>query len=488
MNRIHRYLYWNMGYHIEHHMFPLVPYHALPKLHELIKADTPAPYNGLLEAYREIIPALLRQAKDPTYYVQRQIPAPTNREKISAASQVITVEGKPVVDGWIEMCDSNLLQKEDVLRFDHDQKSYAIYRSADGKFYATDGICTHGNAHLADGMVKGTLIECAKHNGRFDIRDGSPQRLPVCVGLKTYAVREIHGKLLFDLTSAGGHGVTAPATTFTFRVVSNEHVAIFIKELELEPDNDSPQLDYQPGDYLQFDIPVYAERSLQNVEVKPPFVSVWQAQHVFACVANNPTPCRRNYSLATNPAKDRQLRFNVRLATPPRGANCNAGSGSSYVFSLKPGDTVTAIGPFGEFHLKDTEREMVYLGGGAGMAPLRSHLSYLLETRKTSSRVSYWYGARSLQELFYEDYFGALAKQNENFTFHVALSEPQPEDHWKSHTGFIHEVLKREYLDLHPDPKSIEYFLCGPPAMTQAATVMLKNLGVPPTQIACDEF
>ena len=488
MNWINRYLYWNMGYHIEHHMFPLVPYHALPKLHELIKADMPTPYHGLLEAYREIIPALLRQSQDPTYYVQRQLPPPAPDVDLSAGNLVLSGAGKPIVDGWIEVGDSALLLKEDVVRFDHDQKTYAVYRTADGKLCATDGLCTHGNAHLADGLVKGTLIECAKHNGRFDVRDGSPQRLPVCVGLKTYTVRERDGKLLLDLNSAGGYGVTAPATTYTFRVVSNDNVATFIKELVLEPASASPQFDYQPGDYVQLDIPVYAERSLQNVEVTPPYVNAWQAQHVFECVSANPAPCRRNYSLATNPAKDKQLRFNIRIATPPRGVKCNAGTGSSYVFGLKPGDNVTAIGPFGEFHIKDTGREMIYLGGGAGMAPLRSHLSYLLETQQTSSRVSFWYGARSLQEMFYEDYFEGLAKQYHNFTFHVALSEPQPEDHWTSYTGFIHEVLKREYLDAHPDPKSIDYFLCGPPAMIHAATTMLKNLGVPPTQIAFDEF
>jgi MocE subfamily Rieske [2Fe-2S] domain protein len=488
MNPIHRYLYWNMGYHVEHHMFPLVPYHALPKLHALVKADMPAPYHGLLEAYREIIPTLLRQARDATYYVKRQLPMPGDRTALGAASQAITAESKPVVEGWIEMCDSNLLQREDVLRFDHNQKTYAIYRTADGQCYATDGLCTHGNAHLADGMVKGTLIECAKHNGRFEIRDGSPRRLPVCVGLKTYAVRESNGKLQLDLTSASGYGVTAPAIPYTFRVVSNDHVATFIKELVLELDSTSPKLDYQPGDYLQFDIPVYEERSLQTIGVQTPYAAVWQAQHVFDHRAGNPGPCRRNYSLASNPAIDKHLRFNIRLATPPRGVKCNAGSGSSYVFSLKPGDILTAIGPFGEFHVKETEREMVYLGGGAGMAPLRAHLSYLLETRKTSGLVSYWYGARSLQEMFYQDYFEDLAQQNENFSFHLALSEPLPEDRWQSHTGFIHEVLKREYLDAHPNPQSIAYFLCGPPAMIQAATVMLKNLGVPPTQIAYDEF
>ena len=488
MNWLHRYLYWNMGYHLEHHMFPLVPYHALPQLHELIKADCPAAYNGLFEAYREIIPALLRQAKDPTYFVQRQLPAPANRAVETAVPQAITAEGKPVVDGWIEVCDNNLLLKEDVIRFDHDHKTYAIYRDADGQCYATEGICTHGNAHLAEGFVKGTLIECAKHNGRFDIRDGSPQRLPVCVGLKTYTVLDKHGKLQLDLTSAAGYGVTAPATTYTFRVISNENVATFIKELVLELDNASPQLNYQPGDNMQIDIPAYAEQSLRNIDVKAPYTDIWQAQQVFEHVANNPVPCRRNYSLATNPAKDKQLRFNVRLATPPRGVMCNSGTGSSYVFSLKPGDIVTAIGPFGEFHIKHTEREMIYLGGGAGMAPLRAHLSSLLETQKISNRVSYWYGARSLQEMFYQDYLEYLAEHNDNFTFHVALSEPRPEDQWQSYTGFIHEVLKREYLDSHPDPKQIEYFLCGPPAMIQAATVMLKNLGVPPTQIAYDEF
>jgi Na+-transporting NADH:ubiquinone oxidoreductase subunit F len=488
MNPIHRYLYWNMGYHLEHHMFPLVPYHALPKLHELIKADTPVPYSGLLEAYREIIPTLLRQAKDPTHYVKRQLPPSINQVAVSETARVIVSSECPILDGWMEVCESHLLRKEDVLRFDHDQKTYAIYRTADSKFYATDGLCTHGNAHLADGMVKGTLIECSKHNGRFDIRDGSPQRLPVCVGLKTYPVRESHGKLLVDLTSAGGYGVTRAAATLTFRVVSNLNVATFIKELVLEPAGGSALPEYQPGDYMQIDIPVYAERSLRGIDPGPAHEAIWRAQQVFDLVAANSTPCHRNYSLASNPASDKTLRFNVRLATPPRGMASLAGTGSSYVFGLKPGDIVTAIGPFGEFHIKETGREMVYLGGGAGMAPLRSHLSYWFETRGTSVRVSYWYGARSRQELFYQDYFDELAGKNENFSFYVALSEPLPEDHWNSHTGFIHEVLKQEYLASHPDPKSIEYFLCGPPAMIKAATTMLAELGVNPTQVAFDEF
>ncbi|MEY4223048.1 MAG: NADH:ubiquinone reductase ((+)-transporting) subunit, partial [Chloroflexota bacterium] len=228
--------------------------------------------------------------------------------------------------------------------------------------------------------------------------------------------------------------------------------------------------------------------SLRTIAVEQPFAQAWQNHHVFDFVASNPIPCRRNYSFATNPAADQQLRFNVRIATPPRGQEAPAGTGSTYVFGLKPGDTVTAIGPFGEFHIKDSERELVYLGGGAGMAPLRSHLAYLLETQKSMRRISYWYGARSKQEIFYQEYFDDLAQKNDNFSFHIALSEPQASDDWQSYTGFIHEVLKQEYLDKHPDPTLVDYFVCGPPGMVQAATKMLKEFGVPTAQIAFDEF
>ena len=488
MNRLNRYLYWNMNYHVEHHMFPLVPYHALPKLHALVKPDMPKPYNGLLEAYREIIPAMLRQRKDPAYVVKRVIPTPTYPAEAPPIAQALTAAGKPVVNGWVEVCPVGLLLKEDVVRFDHDDHTYAIYRTTDNKYYATDGICTHGNAHLADGMVKGNLIECPKHNGRFDIRDGSAQRMPVCVPLKTYDVREHKGQLLLDLKSAKGLGVTAPAVTYTFRVVSNANVATFIKELVLELDPASLHLAYKPGMYMQFDIPAYAQRTLANVAVQQPYAEVWKAQHVHEFETSNAMPCRRNYSFATNPAKDKQLRFNVRIATPPRGQQCHAGVGSSFMFGLKPGDKVTAIGPFGEFQIKPGEREMVYLGGGAGMAPLRSHLSHLLETQNSPRKISFWYGARSRQEMFYEDYFEELARKHTNFSFNVALSEPQPGDDWTSHTGFIHEVLLDEYLEKHPDPRQIDFYLCGPPAMIKAGTEMLKELGVAPSQISFDEF
>ncbi|HEX9117935.1 MAG TPA: fatty acid desaturase [Anaerolineae bacterium] len=500
MNRVHRYLYWNMGYHIEHHLFPLVPYHALPRLHALIRTDLPAPYEGLLAAYREIIPTLLRQRTDAAYYVHRELPAARPEAPAPAEAQAaglrFTGEGKDVADGWIEICEGRVLGPEDVLRFDHAGRTYAVYRLHDGKVYATEGACTHGNAHLADGLVKGTLIECPKHNGRFDVRDGSPQRPPVCVGLKTYAVAERDGKLRLNLLSAAGAGSAELATVYAFRVVSNEQVAAFIKELVLERDPGSPAFVYQPGDYIQLDIPAYPERTLAGVAVPAAFAAAWQAQGVFALAAANPLACRRNYSLASNPAADRDLRFNVRLALPPAhaagsagaGSSFPAGAGSSYVFGLQPGDRVTAIGPLGSFHIRENGREMVYLGGGAGMAPLRSHLSYLFETQQTGRRVSFWYGARSLQESLYRAYFEDLARQRPNFTFHMALSAPRPEDGWTGATGYIHEVLKREYLDGHPDPKQIDYYLCGPLPMIRAAGKMLTDLGVPPAQILSDEF
>jgi Na+-transporting NADH:ubiquinone oxidoreductase subunit F len=487
MNFVNRYLYWNMNYHVEHHMFPLVPYHKLPRLHEIVRPDMPVPYKNLWIAWREIIPAVLRQVKDPAYFVKRKLPTPTIRAEAPSTAHVFTAKGK-AVSGWIEISASSFLECEDVIRFDHEQKTYAIYRLADGSLHATDGICTHGNTHLADGLVKGRLIECPKHNGRFDVTDGSPQRQPVCVALKTYKVREHDGKIFLDLASAGGCGAARKDNTYKFRVVSNENVAMFIKELVLEAEPDSPPLHYQPGDYLQFDIPAYDEISFHEIAVAPPFAEVWKKQRVFDFHSENSAPVRRNYSLATNPACDKQLRFNVRIATPPRGQDCPAGAGSAYIHRLKPGDAVTAVGPFGNFHIRPGNAEMVYVGGGAGMAPLRSHLSHLFETINTTRRVSFWYGARSRQEAFYRDYFESLAHRFRNFCFHLALSEPLPADQWTGPTGFIHDVLRENYLKDHAAPAAIEFYLCGPPVMVRAAAKMLDDLNVPACQIAFDEF
>jgi len=183
-------------------MFPLVPYHNLPRLHELVKPDMPAPYPSLFAAWRELVPAVLRQVKDPTYYVERKLPTPTLSADPPAGPRIFTAKGR-VVDGWVEVCVAGFLKPEDVIRFDHEQKTYAIYRTLDGRLCATDGLCTHGRAHLAEGFVKGNLVECPKHNGRFDFTNGSPQRKPACVALQTFPAREHDGKIFLQLTPLG---------------------------------------------------------------------------------------------------------------------------------------------------------------------------------------------------------------------------------------------------------------------------------------------
>ena len=484
MHPIHRYLYWNMNYHVEHHMFPLVPYHALPRLHEEVKRDCPAPYPGLLSAWLEIIPAVLRQVKDPAWHVKRRLPEPMERRaEVSNSSTA-----NPDAGGWVEVCAASLLGAEDVLRFDHGRKTYALVRDANGLLYATDGICTHGNTHLSNGLVKGKIIECPKHNGRFHLADGSPARAPVCRGLATYPLAERNGKLVLNVAGAGGAGKSEPQAV-TFRVLSNTNVATFIKELVLEPVDPDLKVVFTPGDYMQIDIPAYRAIRFRDFEIAEPYASVWEAHHLFELVASNAENGRRNnYSLASNQQMERTLRFNVRIAVPPAGQDCPPGAGSSYVFHLKPGDMVSAIGPFGDFHIRPTQKEMVYIGGGAGMAPLRSHISHLFETEKTARKVSFWYGARSRQELYYLDYFQEIAKSHPNFKFSAALSAPLPDDRWNGLTGFIHEAVLENYLRTHGNPAAVEFYLCGPPMMIKACTKMLSGLGVSPGQISFDEF
>lgn len=484
MNWLHRYLYWNMNYHVEHHMFPLVPYHALPQLHEAVKADCPVPYSGLFEAWREIVPTVFRQVKDPAYHVKRKLPGASVPQVIESTLS----EANPDVDGWIEVCASADLSPADIVRFDHGRKTFALVRAADGRLYATDGICTHGNTHLADGLVKDDIIECPKHNGRFHLVDGSPARAPICRGLATYPLEERNGRLHLNIFKVGGVGARTQKS-YQLRVVSNQNVATFIKELVLEPIDSTDVPEFSPGDYLQIDIPVYEEIRFSDFDIAEPYAQVWRQQHLFDLVARNPGPVRRNnYSIASNRHNEQILRFNVRIATPPPGQDCLPGVGSSYIFNLKSGDTVMAIGSFGDFHIKPTHKEMVYIGGGAGMAPLRAHLSALLESEKSARRISFWYGARSRQELFYLDYFEALMKGHANFAFRAALSAPLPEDNWTGLEGFIHEVVLENYLRKHETPKAIEFYLCGPPMMIKACSKMLAALGVMPRQIACDEF
>ena len=272
-------------------------------------------------------------------------------------------------------------------------------------------------------------------------------------------------------------------------VESNENVATFIKELVLNlPEGEN--LKFEAGGYIQIDIPEYHNLTFSDFDIEKEYHPDWDQYKIWDLVANNEEPVFRAYSMANHPAEGNRVMLNVRIATPPPPLWNEAppGLASSYIFNLKPGDKVTVSGPYGEFFIKDTQREMVYIGGGAGMAPMRSHLFHLFQTLKTGRQVSFWYGARSVREMFYDEHFKDIEKKFPNFTYNVALSEPMDEDNWSGHKGFIHQVLHDEYLMKHDDPTEIEFYMCGPPPMINACDSMLDSLGVDKEMIAYDSF
>ena len=291
--------------------------------------------------------------------------------------------------------------------------------------------------------------------------------------------------------------IEVPAEVFSVRrweceVVSNENVATFIKELVLKlPEGEI--LDFESGGFIQIQVPPF-ECSFREFDVDERFHEDWDRFNVWNLRTVNRDPVFRAYSMANHPAEGNMMMLNIRIATPPvdratgTWEKVNPGVVSSYTFKLKPGDKVTISGPYGEFFIQDTDREMVYIGGGAGMAPLRSHIFHLFHTLQTKRKVSYWYGARSSKELFYEEHFLDIEKHFPNFSWHVAMSEPLPEDNWTGHTGFIHQVVLDEYLSRHPAPEDVEYYLCGPPMMLQAVLRMLDDLGVEEEMIRFDDF
>lgn len=275
-------------------------------------------------------------------------------------------------------------------------------------------------------------------------------------------------------------------------VVSNDNVATFIKEFVVKlPEGES--LDFKSGGYIQIDVPA-VEVDFKDISVDKKFRDDWDKFNMWDLKMKNPEPIFRAYSMANHPAEGNIIKLNIRIATPPwdgknnQFMNVNPGICSSYVFSLKPGDKVVVSGPYGEFFIKDTDKEMVYVGGGAGMAPLRSHIFHLFQTLKSDRKVSFWYGARSKREVFYEEEFRKIEKEFPNFKFNIALSEPLPEDKWSGYTGFIHQVVLDNYLSKHEEPEEIEYYLCGPPVMNDAVLKMLDNLGVPEENIDLDDF
>jgi Na+-transporting NADH:ubiquinone oxidoreductase subunit F len=273
---------------------------------------------------------------------------------------------------------------------------------------------------------------------------------------------------------------------FECEVLSNDNVATFIKEfkIHLPP---GQHMDFKAGGYIQIYIPPH-ELKYTEFDIQKDYRGDWDKYKLWDIKSSNDEEIFRAYSMANYPAEGDIVLLNVRIATPPPGKNVPTGIASSYIFNMKPGDKVTVSGPYGEFFIKDTGREMVYIGGGAGMAPMRSHLFHLFKTLKTKRKVSFFYGARSLREMFYDDQFREIADKYPNFNYTVALSEPLPQDNWKGPVGFIHQVVQDQFLQKHPDPNEIEYYLCGPPMMIDAVNRMLYNMGVEPEMIAYDVF
>ena len=276
-------------------------------------------------------------------------------------------------------------------------------------------------------------------------------------------------------------------------VVSNRNVATFIKEFVVKlPEGEN--LKFKSGGYIQIDIPKCEVDFSKDIFVEPEYHEDWDALKIWDLKMKNTEPTCRAYSMANHPAEGNIIMLNIRIATPPWDrAKCafaavNPGVCSSYIFSRKPGDKVTISGPYGEFFLRDTNCEMMFIGGGAGMAPMRSHLFHLFHTLKTGRKATFWYGARSKREVFYEEDFRAIEREFPNFKFVIALSEPKPEDNWTGATGFIHQVIHDNYLKNHEAPEDIEYYMCGPPLMNAAMENMLDNLGVPKEMIMFDDF
>lgn len=270
-------------------------------------------------------------------------------------------------------------------------------------------------------------------------------------------------------------------------VVSNNNVATFIKELVLKiPDGE--EVNFRAGGYVQLEAPAY-EVAYKDFDIPERFRGDWEHFGLFDLVSKVDEPTIRAYSMANYPDEKGIIKFNIRIATPPpKTQGIAPGRMSSWVFGLKAGDKVTVSGPYGEFFAKDTKAEMIFVGGGAGMAPMRSHIFDQLKRLNSDRKISFWYGARSKREMFYVEDYDGLAESFDNFEWHVALSDPQPEDNWEGYTGFIHNVLYEEYLKDHPAPEDCEFYMCGPPVMNAAVIKMLKDLGVEDENILLDDF
>ncbi|MDR1516903.1 MAG: NADH:ubiquinone reductase (Na(+)-transporting) subunit F [Dysgonamonadaceae bacterium] len=341
----------------------------------------------------------------------------------------------------------------------------------------------------------GTCGQC-----RCRVVEGGGEILPTEKGHFSRKEQQAHWRLSCQVKVKENLSISIPEAVFGIKewdceVVSNNNVASFIKEFVVKlPEGET--IDFKPGSYSQIRIPAYESVKYTDMSVDERFKSEWDKFKLWMLDAKNGEETVRAYSMANYPAEGNIITLNVRIATPPfdraKGGwmDVNPGIASSYIFNLKPGDKVKMSGPYGDFHLLlDTKREMMFIGGGAGMAPLRSQLLHLFKTLKVTDRkVSFWYGARSKNEIFYEEDFRAIEKEYPNFSFHIALSEPRPEDNWTGPVGFIHQVILDNYLKNHDEPEDIEYYMCGPGPMANAVKGMLDSLGVPPEMLMFDDF
>ncbi len=333
----------------------------------------------------------------------------------------------------------------------------------------------------------GTCAQC-----RVKIHSGGGSILPTEEGHITKREAACGDRLSCQVAVKQDMKIEVPEEVFGVKkwqckVKSNHNVATFIKELVLElPEGED--VNFRAGGYIQIEAPAHS-LSYRDFDVEEEYHPDWDQFNIWDVTSQVDEPIERAYSMANYPEEKGIIMLNVRVASPPPGSvGIPAGQMSSYIFNLKPGDEVTISGPFGEFFARETDKEMVFIGGGAGMAPMRSHLLDQLDRIKTKRKITFWYGARSKREMFYVDDFDRLENENENFSWHVALSDALPEDDWKGYTGFIHNVLFEEYLKEHPAPEDCEFYMCGPPMMNTSVINMLIDLGVDPEDIMLDDF
>ncbi len=348
------------------------------------------------------------------------------------------------------------------------------------------------------------------------VEEGGGDVLPTEVGHLSRKEQKEHVRLACQVKVKNDMKIHIPEEVFGIKkweceVISNYNVSTFIKEFKVRlPEGE--HLNFKPGGYIQIDVPPI-EVDFKDIDITPHpelhhpkdvYRPDWDKFNLWDLKMKNDEEIFRAYSMANYPAEGDIIMLNIRIATPPwdraagKWMDVNPGICSSYIFSRKPGDKVTISGPYGEFFINESDAEMVYIGGGAGMAPLRSQIFHLFKTQKTNRKVSYWYGGRSKRELFYVNHFRELEEEFPNFRFYIALSEPLEEDNWKvkentdaegdGFVGFVHQVLYDQYLSKHPEPEEIEYYLCGPPLMNAAVTKMLDELGVPPENVRFDDF